>query len=108
MSSAYDLRDIEESGELICITLSGPDTYFEFRGKGFGLQNDLAEAYAHQIGARLRMEVAHDTAEILNRLQNREVDIATMQLPSSPGTIRCENGWLVHQEAPQLAQSIND
>ena len=108
LSSAYDLRDIEESGELICITLSGPDTYFEFRGKGFGLQNDLAEAYAHQIGARLRMEVAHDTAEILNRLQNREVDIATMQLPSSSGTIRCENGWLVHQEAHQLAQSIND
>ena len=104
----YDLYNIEESGELIAITISGPDTYFEFRGKGFGLQNDLAESYAQSIGVRLRMEVAHDTAEIRQRLENREVDVATMDLPPTPNTIRCKNHWLVNKEAVELAHSIDE
>ena len=108
MSSDYDLYDIEESGELIVVTLSGPDTYFEFRGRGFGLQHDLAEAYARSIGVRLRMEVAHDTAEILQRLHSREADLAAMQLPEFPGTLRLCNNWLVSSEAPLLARSIDD
>lgn len=104
----YDLYEIEESGELICITISGPDTYFEFRGKGFGLQNDLAELYSRHIGVRLRMEVAHDTAEVISRLRKHEADIAAIQLNPAPGTLRCINGWLVNKESTQLHQSINE
>ena len=37
LAENYDLYEIQESGELIVATLSGPDTYFEFRGRGFGL-----------------------------------------------------------------------
>ena len=107
LSDGYGLREIQESGELICITLSGPDTYFEFRGKGFGLQNDLAEQYAQNIGVRMRMEVAHDTLEALRRLMDGEVDILTLDMPPSEGTLRCANHWLVAASQADLSQSID-
>lgn len=100
--------EISESGELIAITLSGPDTYFEFRGRGFGLQHDLAEDFAKHIGIRLRMEVAHDTAELLQRLREREVDLIAMELPKQKGLTQVANHWLVSNDSPELAKAIND
>lgn len=104
----YDLLEIQESGELIAATLSGPDTYFEFRGRGFGLQHDLAEDFAKHIGVRLRMEVAHDTTELLQRLRDREVDVVAMQLPRQSDAVRTANHWLVSPEAVDLARSIDE
>lgn len=37
---------ISESGELIIGTISGPDTYFDYQGRGMGLQYALAENFA--------------------------------------------------------------
>lgn len=102
------MPNIEESGELIAVTISGPDTYFEFRGQGFGLQNELAKDYAKFAGLRLRMDIAHDTAEVISRLKKHEADIAVMELPQKTGTLQCNNRWLVSDEAPLLAQSINE
>lgn len=107
LSQGYDLIDIEQSGELIAITLSGPDTYFEFKGRGFGLQFDLAEDFARSIGVRLRMEVAHDTAEILDRLHRREVDVAAMELSKQNGMKLLSNRWLVSSDAVELAEAID-
>jgi len=107
ISHIYDLYEIEESGELIAATLSGPDTYFEFRGQGFGLQHDLVEDFARSIGVRLRMEVAHDTTELLKRLLNHEVDVISMELPQTKGTLCCKSHWLVHKESPLLAEAID-
>lgn len=54
------------------------------------------------------MEVAHDTAEVLERLRRRDVDLVAMKLSPAPGTIQCANHWLVSEEAHLLVQSIND
>lgn len=108
ISVGYDLQDIEESGELIAITLSGPDTYFEFRGRGFGLQHDLAEDFARSIGVRLRMEVAHDTTELFERLKNHEADVIAMDLPKQKGLKQLSNHWLVNHESTELALAINE
>ena len=51
----YDLEQIQQAGTLIGITLSGPDTYYEYRGQGFGPQYLLAEEFARQIGVKLQM-----------------------------------------------------
>lgn len=102
------MADIAASGELIAITLSGPDTYFEFRGRGFGLQHDLVEEFARSIGVRLRMEVAHDTAELVSRLLGHEADIAALPLPAAKGAVRLKNGWLVGSSSPELARAVND
>ena len=107
LAENYDLYEIQESGELIVATLSGPDTYFEFRGRGFGLQHDLAESFARSIGVRLRVEVAHDTTELLTRLKNREVDLIAMKLDATKGTVSVKSHWLVSSQTPLLAESIN-
>lgn len=68
ITGSYDLPQILESGELIAVTLSGPDTYYEYREKPTGLQYELAERFATQIGASLRIEVVKDTAELVKRI----------------------------------------
>lgn len=108
LSTEYDLYEIEESGELIAATLSGPDTYFEFRGRGFGLQYDLAEDFSRSIGVRLRMEVAHDTTELLKRLQSGDVDLIAMNMPQQEGFVQCGPGWLINKSTTLLCQSIKE
>ena len=46
----YSLHDIISNGELILLTLSGPETYYEYRGGGLGTQYLLCEKFAQQIG----------------------------------------------------------
>ena len=82
--TAYDLDQIQEAGELIAVTLSGPDTYYEYKGKGFGLQFELAEHFAVSIGAKLRMEAVRDTAELFQRLKKGEADLIALEIPGEP------------------------
>lgn len=95
----YDLPEIEEAGVLIGITLSGPDTYYEYHGQGIGTQFQLAEEFARSIGARLQMEIAPDTATLLARLNQGEVDFVAMEMPPS-------GMWLTRPETPLLEDAI--
>ena len=58
----YDLADLRRSGEIIVVTLSGPETYYDYHGLPMGLQYALAEDYASTEGLKVRMEIAKDTA----------------------------------------------
>lgn len=122
--AAYDLTDIQAAGELIAVTLSGPDTYYEYRGRGFGLEFEMAEAFARSIGTRLRMEMAADTATLLQRLANGEADLVAFQLdsaavcqmtsasqdavPSSSLNLSLPSRWLVRSNSPELAAAISN
>jgi len=106
--ASCDLYEIQQSGELIATTLSGPDTYFEYRGRGFGLQHDLVETFAKSIGVRLRIEVAHDTIEMLRRLKAGEVDIVAMEMPKEEGVLQTRAKWLVGTDAPLLAEAVDE
>ena len=75
----YDLPEIRSSGTLIGVTLSGPDTYYEYRGQEFGTQFLLAEDFARTMGVVLRMETAPDTASLLLRLREGQADIVCLQ-----------------------------
>lgn len=115
----YDLADIQASGELIAVTLSGPDTYFEYRGQGFGLQFDMAEAFARSVGVKLRMEMAPDTAALLSRLLSGEADIIALEFDTlallsdslggeSIAAFRpLRSRWLVRQESARLADAAD-
>lgn len=122
----YDLSDIQASGELIAVTLSGPDTYYEYRGQGFGLQYDMASAFASSVGVRLRMEMAPDTAALLSRLQSGEADMIALEFDSlwsapvdtlstglSASDIQQSSfrqvrpRWLVRAASPQLSQAVD-
>lgn len=77
----YDLHEIQASGTIIAGTLSGPDTYYEYHGKGMGLQFQLAEAFAQSIGVVLQMEISPDTATLLKKLEQGEIDFIALEMP---------------------------
>ncbi|MBR5690247.1 MAG: tail length tape measure protein, partial [Prevotella sp.] len=66
-SNDFTLADIMANGELIMLTLSGPETYFDYHGRGMGTQYLLCENFAHSIGVSLRVELCQDTAEMVRK-----------------------------------------
>ena len=120
----YDLDQIQEAGELIAVTLSGPETYFEYRGKGFGLQYEMAERFAVSVGARLRMEIAKDTADLIKRLRQNEADLIALELPADvlkgqdmqqagvwtgdSASEKSKRQWVIRKDALLLANALND
>lgn len=80
-SADYDLSNIQESGELIMLTLYGPNTYFSYRDVDLGYQHDLCELFGQDIGVRVRVEVARDQQDLLKKLENGDGDIIVYNLP---------------------------
>ncbi len=107
-TAEFSLGDIMEAGDLIIGTISGPETYYQYRDRGFGLQFELAELFAQSIGTRLRVEVATDTVQLLDWLREGEVDLLALPLPKTKGTLRCRNEWLVDESQGELAEAIDD
>ena len=71
----FDLAEIQRNGELIALTLTGPETYYDYHGKHLGAQYLLAQRFADKLGVMLRMEVCSDTTEMLQRLKDGEADL---------------------------------
>ena len=111
-----DLSEIEQSGELIAITVNGPDTYYEYRNRSLGLQFMMAEAFANHLGMRLRMEVAKDTAEMIRQLKEAKVDLIACELPQSIiarnslkscGANSDHGSWAAREGSPDLQEELN-
>ena len=62
--AGFDLDEIQTSGEMILLTLSGPEFYYDYHGRSLGTQYLLAEKFAASLGVRLRVEVCRDSAEM--------------------------------------------
>ena len=95
ISTDYTFNDILNNGEIIMLTLSGPQTYYEYHGRGMGTQYLLCEKFAQTLGVSLRVEVCKDTAELVHRLKQGEGDIAAIPLPQGQnqlGSRRCQYG----------------
>lgn len=115
ISSFYTFNDILNNGEIIMLTLSGPQTYYEYHGKGLGLQYLLCEKFAQTLGVSLRVEVCKDTTDLVNRLKQGEGDIAAIALPQSFHGIRfCgvsypkeKKGWAVRKNNQILADTLD-
>lgn len=120
LGECYDLPEILQNGELIAVTLSGPDTYYEYRDKPTGLQYELAERFATQIGASLRVEVVKDTAELVKRIVDNDADLIAVEMNVKPyekvleacGSFTQTNGkerksWAVGKGAAELADALN-
>ena len=103
-SDVFDLNQIQQSGELIALTLSGPDTYYEVRGKGLGLHFLLCERFANDMGVRLRMETCRDTTEMLQRLAKGDADLIAFPLTGDSTQL----GWQVDSRKTALAEALAD
>ena len=62
-SEDFTLSDIVSNGEMIMLTLSGPETYYDYHGRGMGVQFLLCEKFAQSIGVSLRVELCKDTCQ---------------------------------------------
>lgn len=103
-STDFDLDDIERAGELIALTLSGPETFYDYHGQHLGTHALLCQRLANHLGVRLRMEVCRDTAEMLSRLQNGEADI--IAFPLRPDSL--SPGWVIDSTKTQLVRSVKE
>ena len=83
--SGFSLNDIIHNGELIMLTLTGPENYYDYHGRGMGLQYLLCERFAKTLGVSLRVEVCKDTADLVARLKNGDGDLAAFFLPKKVG-----------------------
>ena len=114
-SQAFSLDDILSNGELIMLTLTGPDTYYDYHGRGLGLQYLLCENFAQRLGVMLRVEVCKDTAELYSRLEQGEGDIIAVPLPQKQGDYTyCgvrdttnHNSWVVAKSNESLADTLD-
>ena len=113
-NSTFTLDDIQQGGELIMLTLSGPDTYYDYHGYGMGLNYLLLERFAQHIGVSLRVEVCKDTAELFNRLSNGDADIIAIPVNKIPrgfascgiSTIKGSAGWILPRDSRQLSSAL--
>ena len=97
----FDLDAIQTNGELIALTLTGPETYYDYRGRHLGTHYLLCQRFADQLGVSLRMEVCRDTAEMRQRLADGEADLICYPL-SKKGA-----GWIVGADKDDLQQELN-
>lgn len=114
-----DLAKISESGELIIGTISGPDTYFDYQGRGMGLQYALAENFAQTLGVGVRVELANDSTELVKKLKAGEIDIIAYPLSqqycdkegitaAGASNKKKATSWAVLSKNEALAQSLDD
>ena len=121
VSDSFTLRDIQTNGEMIMLTLSGPETYYDYHGKGMGAQFLLCEKFAQSLGVSLRVELCKDTLEMIWKLGRGEADVIAYMLPDSvlkelPDSILgsdslqfcgVEGRWLVQSNNTELAEALN-
>lgn len=114
----FTVSDIVTNGELIALTLTGPETYYDYRGRGMGTQYLLCEKFAQKLGVSLRVEVCKDTIEMVKRLKAGDADIIAFPLPKDIShknkLIACGAGvdstgvqWAVGTGNKELADSLD-
>lgn len=109
------LADIKANGEMIMLTISGPQTYYDYHGKGMGVNYLMCEKLAAHLGVTLRIDVCTDTLDMLRRLENGEGDIIAVPMDSykpqskasQSATKTVANGWLISSQNPSLADAVN-
>ena len=93
----FDLAEIQGAGELIVGTIGGPLTCYDYRGQKLGLQYMLCQLLASHLGVSLRIDLCRDSAEVAEKLQSGDIDIAAWPTPGS---------LTVNAEKPLLDQEL--
>ena len=108
VEDTFKLSDIQNNGELIMLTVSGPTTYYDYRGYKMGTQYLLCEKFAQAIGVSLRVEVCKDIADMVRRLKKGEGDVIAYPLPKNIKDIQyCASSWAVQKGNRELADTLN-
>ena len=106
-SQHITLDDIISQGEMIMLTKSGPDTYYDYKGHGMGVHYLLCERFSEEIGVKLRVEVCKDSTEMIAKLLRGEGDIIACKMSEEKGAAQCGPGWLVSKENTTLLAAVS-
>ena len=127
LTDTFDLPQIQVGGELIAVTMSGPATCFDYKGKKLGEQYLLCNRFAEKMGVAVRVELCRDTLEMLRKVQRGEADLLMFQMPrtmveranaqtgdSLPALVSCgakadscRTSWVVNSEKKQLIAALD-
>lgn len=106
-----DLRQIKDSGELVVLTLYSSTSYFIYRGQEMGFQYELSDQFAKSLGLKLRIEVAKNVHELIQKLLAGEGDIIAYNLPITKewkdSLIYCGEDVITHQVIVQQGNGKN-
>lgn len=76
---------VQQTGELVVITRNSPTTYYEDAEERLaGIEHDLVELFAKELGVKVRFVVAKQFNEILPSLQNHYAHLAAAGLSITP------------------------
>ncbi|MBR4390284.1 MAG: transglycosylase SLT domain-containing protein [Prevotella sp.] len=114
----FTWNDIITNGEMIVLTMSQPDVYYEYHNRGLGAQYLLCEWFCRNWGVSVRVEVCKDTSEMVDRLKKGEADAIVYPLPRSlalnDSLLPCgaysdekNTAWAVRDDSKELADSFN-
>ena len=120
----FDLDQIVSNGELIMLTMSGPETYYDYHGRSLGTQYMLCQKFADKLGVSLRVETCRDTLEMVRKLASGDADLIAypldrkdVKLPqdSLRDIVFCGSAkdtasvrWVVSADKPQLAKVLRE
>lgn len=118
-TNAFSLSDIVSAGELIMLTISSPETYYDYHGHGMGLHYLMCEKLSQKLGVSLRVELCKDSLEMIEKLKNGEGDIIcypidTREIREGSGLQKCgmkdDKGftWVVNKNNTELADKTNE
>ncbi len=80
---------VQQTGELVVLTRNSPTTYYEdAEGHLAGIEHDLAELFAKDLGVKVRFVVANQFNEILPALQNHQAHLAAAGLSITPERLK--------------------
>jgi len=96
-----DLELIKDSGELVVLTLYSSTSYFIYRGQEMGFQYELSKQFAESLGLKLRIEVAKNVKELIEKLLSGKGDMIAYNLPITKelkdSLIYCGEDVITHQ-----------
>lgn len=100
-SSSID--EIKKRGELVVLTRNAPTTYYEIRDKYAGLEYELAEAFAVQLGVKTRYIVKDNIDDIFQAIRDKQADLAAAGLTR---TEQRSNGFQFSSAYQKVQQQV--
>lgn len=77
----HDLPQIQDSGQLVVLTLYSSTSYFIYRGEPMGIQYELSEQFAKTLGVKLEIKIANNVQQLETMLLRGEGDLIAYNLP---------------------------
>lgn len=104
VTADFDLEQIVSNGELIALAVTGPETYYDYRGKQLGTEYMLCQRFANKIGVSLRVEVCRDSLEMVHRLADGDADLILFRNSSLSKRL----AWKIGDDKPQLVKALTE